>query len=298
MYYHENRCVEVARAAGHPRDAGLQLFRQQRRRGAARGGAGRCDWLLTATVYRLPSHPIRPIPCRPKTCGAARSWPQMGAASHDPYRRDAGRGAYRARKIRATPVEHLDALGMLDDKHHRRTLHLCHRQRHPHAGQRRVAVSHNPQSNMKISSGVAPVEKMRAAGALVTIGTDGTCSNNDLDMFEELRTAGLPAKIRHGRSRGAPGLRGAEAGYGQRRPRHGLRGGELGVIRPGALADLIVVDLQKPHLQPIHDWSRTWSIAARRRMSTRWWSTAASWSKTAVWRAWTCLRSMPQSPPP
>lgn len=52
-----------------------------------------------------------------------------------------------------------------------------------------MAVSHNPQSNMKISSGVAPVEKMRAAGALVTIGTDGTCSNNDLDMFEELRTA-------------------------------------------------------------------------------------------------------------
>ena len=120
---------------------------------------------------------------------------------------------------------------------------------------------------MKISSGVAPVEKMRAAGALVTIGTDGTCSNNDLDMFEELRTAAFLQKS----ATGDPALPAYEAlklatvngaraiGYAEN---------WLGVIRPGALADLIVVDLQKPPLAADPTWSRTWSIAARRLMST------------------------------
>ncbi|MEG2061119.1 MAG: amidohydrolase family protein, partial [Alistipes sp.] len=118
---------------------------------------------------------------------------------------------------------------------------------------RGVAVSHNPQSNMKISSGVAPIEQMRAAGALVTIGTDGPCSNNDLDMWEELRTAVFLQKSATGNPCALPAyealklatVNGARAlGYAQ---------GELGVVSEGALADLIVVDLQKPHLQPIHN---------------------------------------------
>lgn len=77
MYYHENRCVEVARRLGIRAMLGCNYFDNNvdevlpRRRRPLR-------WLLTATAYRLPSHPIRPIPCRPKTCGAARSWPANG----------------------------------------------------------------------------------------------------------------------------------------------------------------------------------------------------------------------------
>ncbi len=60
---------------------------------------------------------------------------------------------------------------------------------------RRVAVSHNPESNMKLASGIAPVPAMLAAGLAVGLGTDGAASNNDLDMFEAMRTAALLQKV-------------------------------------------------------------------------------------------------------
>ncbi len=58
----------------------------------------------------------------------------------------------------------------------------------------RVGVAHNPTSNLKLGSGVAPVAKMLSLGVTVGIGTDGAASNNDLDMFEEVRLAALLAK--------------------------------------------------------------------------------------------------------
>lgn len=58
-----------------------------------------------------------------------------------------------------------------------------------------VSVAHNPQSNMKLASGIAPVVQMLAAGVNVGIGTDGPSSNNDLDMWEEMRTASLLQKV-------------------------------------------------------------------------------------------------------
>ena len=118
---------------------------------------------------------------------------------------------------------------------------------------RGVAVSHNPQSNMKISSGVAPVERMRAAGALVTVGTDGTCSNNDLDMFEEVRTAAFLQKSATGDPVALPAWEALRLATANGARAMGYAEGELGVVREGALADLIVVDLQKPHLQPVND---------------------------------------------
>lgn len=151
-----------------------------------------------------------------------------------------------------TPVEHLDRLGLLSE----RTIaaHCVHVTPSDIATlvERGVTVSHNPQSNMKISSGVAPVAQMLSAGALVTVATDGTCSNNDLDMWEELRTAAFLQKSATGDPCVVPAyeaLRMATVNGARAMGREG----ELGIIREGALADLIVIDLQKPHLQPIHN---------------------------------------------
>src|SRR6185436_4991643 len=60
---------------------------------------------------------------------------------------------------------------------------------------RHVAVSHNPESNMKLASGAAKVTAMRSAGLVVALGTDGAASNNDLDMFEAMRQAAFLAKL-------------------------------------------------------------------------------------------------------
>ena len=151
-----------------------------------------------------------------------------------------------------TPVAHLDALGVLDD----RTIgaHCVHVSEEDIAvlRDRGVAVAHNPQSNMKISSGVAPVEAMRRAGVCCTIATDGPCSNNDLDMWEEMRSASFLQKSATQNPCAVPAyeilkmatVNAARAiGYG----------GELGVVREGAIADLILVDMRKPHLCPVHD---------------------------------------------
>lgn len=115
-----------------------------------------------------------------------------------------------------------------------------------------VSVAHNPQSNMKLASGIAPVSRMLEAGINVGIGTDGPSSNNDLDMWEELRTASLlqkvamlnPCALTAYQTLRMATVHGAKA-IG--------REGELGVIAPGALADLMLVDMRRPHLSPQND---------------------------------------------
>ena len=147
---------------------------------------------------------------------------------------------------------HLDALGLLDERMTAAHCVWVDEKDMEILAARGVTVSHNPQSNMKIASGVAPVPRMIERGALVTIGTDGTCSNNDLDMFEELRTAAFLQKSATADPLVLPAyetLRLATANGARAMGREG----ELGVLREGALADMIVIDLQQPHLQPIHD---------------------------------------------
>ncbi len=152
-----------------------------------------------------------------------------------------------------TPVEHLDRLGLLTERTiGAHCIHLTDGDIETLA-RRGVIVAHNPQSNMKIASGVAPVERLRAAGAAVTVATDGPCSNNDLDMWEELRTASFLQKSATGDPLALPAYEALKLATANGARAMGRAEGELGVLREGALADLIVVDLQKPHLQPIHD---------------------------------------------
>ena len=68
-----------------------------------------------------------------------------------------------------------------------------------------VGIAHNPQSNMKLASGVAPVPAMLAIDIAVGLGTDGAASNNDLDMWEEMDTAAKLHKTLFGRPKNAAG---------------------------------------------------------------------------------------------
>jgi 5-methylthioadenosine/S-adenosylhomocysteine deaminase len=112
-----------------------------------------------------------------------------------------------------------------------------------------AGVAHNPTSNLKLGSGVAPVAKMLDLGVAVGIGTDGPASNNDLDMFEEMRLAALLAKGTSGDPTALPARQALAMAT-----RIGARAVHLGDItgslEPGKRADLIVVDLDQPHNVP------------------------------------------------
>ena len=112
-----------------------------------------------------------------------------------------------------------------------------------------VSVAHNPQSNMKLASGIAPVKKMLDAGVNVSIGTDGASSNNDLDMWEEMRTASLLQKVNTHDPCAIPAYTALQMATVNGAKAIG-REGELGVLAPGAFADILIVDMEKPHLYP------------------------------------------------
>jgi 5-methylthioadenosine/S-adenosylhomocysteine deaminase len=115
-----------------------------------------------------------------------------------------------------------------------------------------VGVIHNPQSNMKLASGVAPVPKMMAAGLKVGLGTDGAASNNDLSMWEEMDTA---AKL-HKLISGDPKVMSAEEAFELAT----IRGAgalhlekEIGSIEKGKRADLVLVDRDALNQIPLYN---------------------------------------------
>ncbi|MFI3333101.1 MAG: amidohydrolase [Rikenellaceae bacterium] len=113
-------------------------------------------------------------------------------------------------------------------------------------------VAHNPQCNMKISSGVAPIPTLIKSGVNCTIGTDGVCSNNDLDMWDEMRTASFLHKLSTMSPTTLPAyeiLKMATVGGAKAIGREG----ELGITAEGALADLVVLNTNRIHYRPHHD---------------------------------------------
>jgi 5-methylthioadenosine/S-adenosylhomocysteine deaminase len=115
-----------------------------------------------------------------------------------------------------------------------------------HAG---AGVAHNPSSNMKLASGVAPVTRMLELGLNVGIGTDGPASNNDLDMFEEVRLAAFLAKG----STGDPTVLPAQQALlmGTRLGAQAMHMGDVtGSLEVGKRADLILVDISRLHNAP------------------------------------------------
>ena len=150
------------------------------------------------------------------------------------------------------PLARLDGLGLVGPEliavH---AVHLLDAEIRMLAG-RGAAVAHCPHSNLKLGSGVAPVARMLEAGVRVGLGTDGSASNNRLDLLLEARTASLLAKG----SSGDAAAFGAHAAL-RAATLDGARAlglhDSIGSLRTGKWADLVAVDLSDPDLQPVHD---------------------------------------------
>ncbi len=156
------------------------------------------------------------------------------------------------RRYGKSPVRHLESHGLLNERIVAAHCVWPDEEEIEILARRGVSVSHCLESNLKLSSGIAPVTDMLKKGVRVTFGTDGAASNNDLDIISEMSTA---AKLHKAVSGDPTALSardallmatqwGAQAlGLGER----------LGSLEAGKLADLVVINLSHPHLVPLYD---------------------------------------------
>lgn len=145
-----------------------------------------------------------------------------------------------------TPVEFLENIGFLSERvvaaH---CVWLTPRDMRILA-EERVNVAHCPVSNLKLASGIAPVASLIEQGVNVCLGTDGASSNNNLDIFEEMKVAAVVQKCSVGRSAILP----ADAVW-RMATENAYRAFSLNMgIRPGALADLALINIRRPWFTP------------------------------------------------
>jgi 5-methylthioadenosine/S-adenosylhomocysteine deaminase len=117
---------------------------------------------------------------------------------------------------------------------------------------RNVAVSHNPESNMKLASGTAPIAKYLSAGVTLSLGTDGAASNNDLDMFEAMRQASFLAKLASMSPTAMPAQTALDLATRGGAQALGLEK-TIGSLEPGKHADLITVGTSSARQTPMYD---------------------------------------------
>ncbi|MFB6135144.1 MAG: amidohydrolase [Halobacteriaceae archaeon] len=158
------------------------------------------------------------------------------------------------------PLEYADDLGLLGETDFlAHGVHLDETEEDLLAA-RGTGVVHCPASNMKLASGTAAVQRLLDAGVAVGLGTDGAASNNDLDVFDEMRDAAMVGKIAAGDATAVD----ADAAFGMATAGSAsVLGFDSGRVEAGANADLAVVDLEAPHLTPEHDLLSHLVYAAR-----------------------------------
>jgi 5-methylthioadenosine/S-adenosylhomocysteine deaminase len=152
-----------------------------------------------------------------------------------------------------TPVQHAHRLGLLD-LHPIVAAHCNHLSDEDIdlMAASRLAVAHNPGSNMKLASGVCPVPRLLSRGVVVGLGTDGPASNNNLDMVEEMRLSALLHKSHTGNPTVIPASQALAMATREGAKALGL-GDRIGQIKVGLKADLALLDFDQPHLHPRHD---------------------------------------------
>jgi len=150
------------------------------------------------------------------------------------------------------PVEHLEPTGVLSERLIAAHCVWLEDREVELIARHRVNVSHCVESNLKLASGIAPVAEMLRRGIRVTFGTDGAASNNDLNVMSEMSTAAKLHKAVSGDPTALDARQallmatrlGAEALF---------PGSRLGQIREGYVADIVMLNAEKPHLTPIYD---------------------------------------------
>ncbi|GIO11642.1 5-methylthioadenosine/S-adenosylhomocysteine deaminase [Cohnella xylanilytica] len=215
----------------------------------ARDWHGKADGRIQAMMS-----PHAPYTCPPdyieRIVAAAH---ELGLPLHTHMSESAAEVAQNVKDYGVRPVEHLDRLGLFSRP--ALVAHAVHLTDEEIAllAERGVAVSHNPVSNLKLASGVARVPDLLRAGVTVSLGTDSAASNNNLDLFEEIRLAALLHKGVSGDPTAVPAAEALRMGTVYGAKSIGLEG-QVGMLKPGMKADLIAVSIAKPHFVPATDY--------------------------------------------
>jgi 5-methylthioadenosine/S-adenosylhomocysteine deaminase len=161
-----------------------------------------------------------------------------------------------------TPVEHLEGLGLLNERTLAAHCVLLSDKEIEILARRQVKIAHCPESNMKLSSGAAPAPRMLAAGITMGLGTDGSASNNDVDIFGEMNSTAKLHKVVNM----DPTVMNAETTLHMATLGGAaclLAESEIGSLAVGKKADIIVLDLNQPHLTPLYNIPSHMVYAAR-----------------------------------
>ncbi len=160
------------------------------------------------------------------------------------------------------PVQHLRELGVLDEQTIAVHCNWLTTEDIRIFADYGVKVSHNPESSMKLAAGIAPIPEMLKSGIDVGIGTDGCASNNDLDLFREMDTAAKVHKVKSLDPTvmdAATVCRMATIGSAKVLGMNRLTGS----LEKGKKADIILVDMNQPHLTPIYNYYSQLVYASR-----------------------------------
>lgn len=151
-----------------------------------------------------------------------------------------------------SPVRHVQSLGMLEIPMIAAHVVVPDEEEISMLAKSKVSAIHNPTSNMKLGAGISPVPAMIKAGVKVGLGTDGAASNNDLDMWEEIRLAALLHKVANNDPTAMPAMTALRLATSMGAEAIGL-GETTGSLEVGKQADMIQVDMSDPRLQPVYD---------------------------------------------
>ena len=257
MYLYEDAVAEAAHAAGMRAVVGEVLYDfPSPNYGSIENGFRYTETLIDKwrddPLITIAIEPHSPYLCAPDLLQKAA---RLATAHAIPLVIHVSETASEVRTIRerhgASPVQHLANLNVLGPN-----LLACHcvaldATDMDLLGAHDVKVVHNPESNMKLASGIAPVPDLLARGICVALGTDGCASNNDLDMLSEMDTAAKLHKV----ATLDPTVVDAEAVL-RMATIDGARAlgldDRIGSLEVGKQADLIVIDTRQPHLTPFY----------------------------------------------
>lgn len=245
-------------------------------------------WAATPAAYferglalykQLQGHPLLTTalaPHAPYTVGDA-SWRKVAELAetlalrvHTHVHETAGEVAQSLAQYGVRPLERLTQLGLVNPRLlavHMTQLQADEIMQLAAAG---VHIGHCPESNLKLASGFCPVAALQQAGVNVALGTDGAASNNDLDMFGELRTAALLAKAVAQDAAALPAQRALRMATLDGARALGLEA-QIGSLTVGKAADVIAVDLGQLETQPLyHPASQLVYASSRSQVSDVW----------------------------